>query len=69
MVSRSTETFQAEVITQRIVEINSHMIELAMLANKCTAPPTIHNTYAIENNIVQMALNRNKINLKPANIL
>jgi len=39
------------------------MIELAMLASKCTAPPTIHNIYAIENNIVQMALNRKKINL------
>jgi hypothetical protein len=39
------------------------MIELAMLANKCTAPPTIHHKYAIENNIVQIPLNRKKIKL------
>lgn len=66
LIATSQWRFQnipTEKPTQRIVEISSHMIELAMLASKCTAPPTIHNTYAIENNIVQMALNRNKINL------
>jgi hypothetical protein len=50
-------------VTHRTEEINSHMIELAILANKCTAPLTIHNTYAMENNMVQIALNKNKINL------
>jgi hypothetical protein len=50
-----------EAAPQRIVEISSHMIELAMLANKCTDPPTIHNTYAIANNIVHIALNKKRI--------
>lgn len=38
-------------------------MELAMLASRCTAPSIIHNTYAIENNIVQMALNMKNIKL------
>jgi hypothetical protein len=45
------------------VEISNHMIELAILANKWTAAPTIHSTYAIANNIVQIPLKRNKIRL------
>lgn len=46
-----------------MVEMRSHIIELAMLASRCTAPSIIHKTYAIENSIVQMALNKKKIKL------
>jgi hypothetical protein len=59
----ASSTSSNELPTHRIVEISSHIIELAMLANKCTAPPTIQTTYAIENNMVQIALNKKRIRL------
>lgn len=46
-----------------MVEIRSQIIELAMLARTWTAPSMIHRTYAIENNMVQIALKRNSIKL------
>lgn len=39
------------------------MTELATLASRCTAPSTIHIMYAVENTVVQTALNRKSIRL------
>ena len=50
-------------LTQRMVEMRSQIMELAMLARTCTAPSTIHKIYATENTMVQIALKRNRIKL------
>lgn len=41
--------------------IASQIMELAMLARKCTAPSTIHSIYAAPNNVVHTALNSKSI--------
>jgi hypothetical protein len=39
------------------------MMELAMLARKCTAPSMIHSMYAAPNSVVHTALNSKSIKL------
>jgi pyruvate carboxylase len=54
--------------TQSSVVISIQIIELAMLARKCTAPSIIHMIYAVENIMVHTELKQKKISLQVTSV-
>jgi hypothetical protein len=60
--------YTVRCLTQSAEVIASQIMELAMLARKCTAPSTIHSIYAAPNSVVHTALNSKSIKLNASHV-